>query len=125
MFSIKNVVVGEGWFSGGQSNMGYSTEAMAERLELARNLVSKANYPDIRFRKVTDTNSSKPKDDLGGGSWFVCDSNSVKAFSAVGFVFARRLHSELKVPIGIIDCSWGGTPIEPYIPGRLLVVTQL
>ena len=118
MLSLNNVVVGEIWFSGGQSNMGYSTGAMAGRLELARNLVSKANYPDIRFRKVTDANSSKPKDDLGGGSWFVCDSNSVKAFSAVGFVFARRLHSELKVPIGIIDCSWGGTPIEPYIPGE-------
>jgi sialate O-acetylesterase len=117
-FSFKNVVVGEVWFSGGQSNMGYNAGSMAGRLELGKSLVSTANYPNVRFRKVTDANSPKPKDDLGGGSWFVCDSNSVKSFSAVGFIFARRLYSVLKVPIGIIDCSWGGTPIEPYIPAE-------
>ena len=114
--SFKNVVVGEVWFSGGQSNMGYNTGSMAGRLELAKTLVSKADYPNIRFRKVTDRNSPEPKEDLGGGSWFVCNSNSVKSFSAVGFIYARRLHSLLKVPVGVIDCSWGGTPIEPYIP---------
>ena len=45
-----------------------------------------------------------------------CTPETVHGFSGVGFVYARRLHLELKVPIGIIDCAWGGTPIEPYIP---------
>ncbi len=116
--SFKNVVVGEVWFSGGQSNMGYNAGSMAGRLELGKSLVSKADYPNIRFRKVTESNSPEPKEDLGGGSWFVCNSNSVKSFSAVGFIYARRLHLKLKVPVGIIDCSWGGTPIEPYIPAQ-------
>ena len=113
-----NVVVGEVWFSGGQSNMGYNAGSMAGRLDLGKSLVSTADYPNVRFRKVTESNSPEPKEDLGGGSWFVCNSNSVKSFSAVGFIYARRLHLKLKVPVGIIDCSWGGTPIEPYIPAE-------
>ena len=98
--------------------MGYNAGSMAGRLELGKKLVSTANYPNVRFRKVTESNSPEPKEDLGGGSWFVCNSNSVKSFSAVGFIYARRLHLKLKVPVGIIDCSWGGTPIEPYIPAE-------
>ncbi|MDB4720385.1 sialate O-acetylesterase [Verrucomicrobiales bacterium] len=116
--SFRNVIVGEVWFSGGQSNMGYNAGSMAGRLDLGKRLVSKADYPNVRFRKVTESNSPEPKEDLGGGSWFVCNSNSVKSFSAVGFIYARRLHLKLKVPVGIIDCSWGGTPIEPYIPAE-------
>ena len=114
----KNVVVGEVWFSGGQSNMGYSAGSMAKRLAKGKALVAAADYPGIRFRKVNEKNMPMPQEDLKGGSWFVCTPNSVKAFSAVGFIFARRLHEKLKVPIGIIDCSWGGTPIEPYIPAE-------
>jgi sialate O-acetylesterase len=46
----------------------------------------------------------------------VCTPKSVHGFSGVAFVFSRRLHLELKIPIGVIDCAWGGTPIEPYVP---------
>ena len=115
---FKNVVVGDVWFSGGQSNMGYSAGSMAKRLAKGKALVAAADYPGIRFRKVNEKNMPMPQEDLKGGSWFVCTPNSAKAFSAVGFIFARRLHEKLKVPIGIIDCSWGGTPIEPYIPAE-------
>ena len=48
----------------------------------------------------------------------VCSPESVDGFSGVAFVFARRLHLELKIPIGVIDCAWGGTPIEPYVPAN-------
>ena len=115
---FKNVVVGDVWFSGGQSNMGYSAGSMAKRLAKGKALVDAADYPGIRFRKVNEKNMPMPQKDLKGGSWFVCTPNSVKVFSAVGFVFARRLHEKIKVPIGIIDYSWGGTPIEPYIPAE-------
>ncbi len=117
-FRFNNVVVGEVWFSGGQSNMAYNAGGMAKHLELGKSLLDKADYPNIRFRRVNETNSSIPKEDLSGGSWFVCNKDSVKSFSAVGFIFSRRLHLELKIPIGVIDCSWGGTPIEPYIPSE-------
>ena len=84
---FNNVVVGEVWFSGGQSNMAYNAGGMAKHLDLGKYLLDKADYPNIRFRRVNETNSSIPKDDLSGGSWFVCNKDSVKSFSAVGFIF--------------------------------------
>ena len=48
----------------------------------------------------------------------MCSPKKVHEFSAVAFVFARRLHIELVIPIGIIDCAWGGTPIESYVPAN-------
>ena len=72
-----NVVVGEVWFSGGQSNMAYNASGMAKHLELGKTLLDKADYPNIRFRRVNETNSSIPKEDLSRGSWFVCNKDSV------------------------------------------------
>ena len=103
---FNNVVVGEVWFSGGQSNMAYNAGGMAKNLELGKSLLDKADYPHIRVRRVNEPNSSIPKDDVSGGSWIACNKDSVKSFSAVGFIFSRRLHLELKIPIGVIDCSW-------------------
>ena len=113
---IRDVLVGEVWFSGGQSNMAYTTGQMARRLPEGRILVEGAQLGGIRLRKVNERDARLPQDDLTGGSWHVCNPGSVVNHSAVAFVFARRLHQELGVPLGIIDCSWGGTPIEPYIP---------
>jgi sialate O-acetylesterase len=113
---IEDVLVGDVWFAGGQSNMDYKVKGMVQRLPEAKVLADGANYPAIRHRKVNERNAALPQRDLTGGNWVVCSPQSVHEFSGVAFVFARRLHLELKVPIGIIDCAWGGTPIEPYIP---------
>ena len=114
---IRDVLVGEVWFAGGQSNMDYKVGAMARRLAEGRALVKAAELPSIRFRKINESNSPTPQDDLKrGGGWVVCRPGTVPGFSAVAYVFAQRLHRELGVPVGVIDCSWGGTPIEPYIP---------
>ena len=113
---IRDVLVGDVWFAGGQSNMDYKVNGMVRRLAEGKALADSANYPAIRHRKISEKNAPVPQTDLTGGSWVVCTPKSVHGFSGVAFVFARRLHLELKVPIGIIDCAWGGTPIEPYIP---------
>ena len=114
---IRDVLVGEVWFAGGQSNMDYKVGAMARRLAEGRALVKAAELPSIRFRKINESNSPTPQDDLKrGGGWVVCRPGTVPGFSAVAYVFAQRLHRELGVPVGVMDCSWGGTPIEPYIP---------
>ena len=98
--------------------MDYQVKGMASRLLEGKALADAANYPAIRHRKVSEKSASLPQADLTGGSWVVCTPQSVYGFSGVAFVFARRLHMELKIPIGIIDCAWGGTPIEPYIPAN-------
>ena len=113
---INDVLVGEVWFAGGQSNMGYTVRGMASRLPEGQALADAAESPEIRYRKINEKDSPTPKDDLTGGNWVVCTPKTVHGFSGVGFIYARRLHLELKVPIGIIDCSWGGKPIEPFIP---------
>ena len=115
-FTIHDVLVGEVWFAGGQSNMGYTVRGMANRLPEGKALADAADFSGIRYRKINEKDSLSPKNDLTGGSWVVCTPRTVHGFSGVGFVYARRLHLELKVPIGIIDCAWGGTPIESYIP---------
>jgi len=114
--TIRDVLVGDVWFAGGQSNMDYRVQGMARRLPEGKALAEAANYSAIRHRKVSEKSAPRPQADLTGGGWVVCTRQSVYGFSGVAFVFARRLHVELKVPVGIIDCAWGGTPIEPYIP---------
>ena len=119
---IRDVVVGEVWFAGGQSNMDYKVGGMAKRLPEGKAMLASAKFNAIRFRKINERDSPVPLNEFkGSGQWQVCSPQSASRFSAVGFVVARRLHLELKVPVGVIDCSWGGTPIEPYIPAKAFV----
>ena len=120
-FIIRDVLVGEVWFAGGQSNMAHKMGSSARKLSEAKALVTTADYPGIRFRKISESHAPTPRRDLRGGDWIVCSPKSARGFSAVGFVYARRLHLNLGVPVGVIDCSWGGTPIEPYIPFEAFV----
>lgn len=116
---VADVVVGEVWLLGGQSNMEYSAGAMAGRLPAGRALVEAADHPGIRFcRIVAPPAAARQADYPAPQRWDVCTPTAVAVHSAVGFVFARRLHDALGVPVGVIDTSVGGTPIEPWIPER-------
>ena len=108
--TLENVLVGEVWICSGQSNMEWAIrQSMNPKEEAAA-----ANYPQIRLFNVPGhTVSPLPKDE-GAGQWQVCDPNSANNFSAVGYFFGRRLHKDLKVPVGLIGSNWGGTRIEPW-----------
>ena len=69
---IQDVLVGDVWFAGGQSNMDYKVNGMARRLAEGKALADEANYPAIRHRKVNERNAAVPQSDLNGGSWVVC-----------------------------------------------------
>ena len=69
---IHDVLVGEVWFSGGQSNMGYTVRGMARRLPEGKALADAADFNGIRYRKVNEKNSLTPQTDLTDGSWVVC-----------------------------------------------------
>ena len=115
--TLRDIVVGEVWLASGQSNMGYRVGSMVRSLDPARKMARDAELPAIRFRQIGAPESAEPKSDLPATrAWIACTPQTVMSFSAVAFVFARRLHAELGVPIGIIESSRGGTPIEPYIP---------
>ncbi|NOT92860.1 sialate O-acetylesterase [Ferruginibacter sp.] len=111
LIQIKNVLVGEVWLCSGQSNM----EWTVGQSNNAKNEIASANYPFIRHVKIPHTISSLPQPDLVSGSWEVCDSTTVGAFSGIGFFFAKNIYNELKIPVGLINSSWGGTNIETWI----------
>lgn len=109
--SIKNVLVGEVWICSGQSNMQWRLPgALNPKEELAA-----AQYPSIRQLNLARTAAYLPRTDVKG-EWTVCSPETAKDYTAVGYFFARSLYENLKIPIGIIDASWGGTGIEPWIP---------
>jgi sialate O-acetylesterase len=109
--TIKNVAVGEVWVASGQSNM----EFPVSRAMNAGEEIAASDFPDIRVFTVAKNGSTKPLEDCAG-KWEVATPANTGGFSAVGYYFIRELFQKLKVPIGLIHTSWGGTPIETWIP---------
>ena len=119
--TFTNILVGEVWLASGQSNMekpignqpGQKPTFNAEA-ELAA-----ANYPNLRIFKVEKTLAATPQTDLTKfKSWQECSSNSLDgiSFSAAAYFFGREIHTNLNVPVGLVESSWGGTRIEPWTP---------
>jgi len=110
---IRNIAFGDVWLCSGQSNMVINMERVKERFPED---IRTADYPDIRnffIPAVTDLNG--PKDDFPAGEWKSVNPADVLSMGAVTYFFARSLHDKHKVPIGIINSSVGGTPIEAWI----------
>ena len=81
--------------------------------------IAAANYPEIRLMKVPDAIKAAPIQSFKA-TWKVCSPQTVGTFSGVGYFFGRKLYQELKVPIGLIDSSWSGTPGESWVSGPAL-----
>jgi len=111
---ITDILIGEVWLGSGQSNMEWSAN---HGFDNAEQEVAGARHREIRFFQVGKRSANAPQLDLEG-RWEVCSPESMKRFSAVGYFFARSLQEKLKIPVGIINSSWGGTPAETWInPG--------
>ncbi|OXB00582.1 sialate O-acetylesterase [Flavobacterium pectinovorum] len=107
---IKDVLVGEVWICSGQSNM----EFQMYKVMNAEKEMADSNYPMIRHFGVAQDLSGTPKEDLKQGKWAVANKENIRDFTAAGFFFAKKLYAELKIPIGIINISWGGTNVETW-----------
>lgn len=111
--TIKNIAFGDVWLCSGQSNMVIPMERVKEKYP--DDIVS-ANYPDIRnFFVQTLTDLNAHKDDFPQGEWKTANPKDILTFGAVSYFFARDIYEKYKVPIGIINSSVGGTPIEAWI----------
>jgi sialate O-acetylesterase len=110
---LNNVLVGDVWVCSGQSNMEWGIKAAANPDQE----IAAANYPEIRLFTVQKTIALEPKTTVNG-RWDVCTPQTIAqggmGFSAVAYFFGRHLHNELKVPIGLIHTSWGGTVAEAW-----------
>ncbi len=115
---IHNVLVGDVWLCGGQSNM-----AMTLRSTVNRDLeIGSADFQAIRFLRVPLISRGTPQVDLptpepkaGEGNWQLATTDNVGNCTGVGFHFAKVLHRMLKVPIGLVDVSWGGTMAQHWV----------
>jgi sialate O-acetylesterase len=118
--TVKNILVGEVWICSGQSNMEMQIAGWG-KINNYQQEIAAANYPQIRQIKVPNTISASPKDDISGGEWKICEPSAAGDFTAVGYFFARELYKELKVPIGLINTSWGGTHSETWTSKEALL----
>jgi len=119
--ALDNILVGDVWLAGGQSNMERQLGPRKGQKEIIgwREAAAAANFPLIREYKLPEKFSATPVEDAQG-TWSVCTPETVPDFCAVGFYFARELQTKIGVPIGIIHSSWGGTVVEAWTSAEAL-----
>jgi sialate O-acetylesterase len=128
--TLENILVGDVWILGGQSNMEFPISKVDDgELEIVS-----ANFAQIRlltmpvgkgFKSVRSFERLHEWSDwfsthFRKGDWDVCSPETVKEFSAIGYVFGRRVFMASRVPIGLIDASVGGTTVETWTPEDVL-----
>ncbi len=116
--TIHGVLIGEVWLCSGQSNMEMGLAAADGGKEEA----TKANDPFMHLFNVENAINVAPVDDCKG-KWTACGATGgpgISSFSAVGYYFAKFLRAELKVPVGVIEADWGGTPAEAWTSAATL-----
>ncbi len=128
--TLENILVGDVWILGGQSNM----EFELAKVENGNLEIISANYPQIRILTVPYGQGPEIKKGFARlhefsswfgrhfrkGDWNVCTPDTARELSAIGYVFARRIHMASNVPIGVIDASRGGTTVETWTPLSVL-----
>ena len=105
--TVNDILVGEVWMCSGQSNMAWTLKRTGEPI------VNEAEIPLIRLFKTGSTTSETVQTNCKG-EWKLSNPRTASDFSAVGFHFGKMLHDELQVPIGLVDTSWGGKPVEAF-----------
>jgi len=110
---IQNILVGEVWVCSGQSNMEMPIAGWGKINNYEKEIAT-ADYPMIRQFDVPNTVSTSLKDDVSAGEWKQCSPATAAEFSATAYFFAREVYNYLKVPVGLINTTWGGTQSEAW-----------
>lgn len=115
---ISDVYLGEVWLIGGQSNMELPINRTYDEF---KEEIDAAHYPLIRqFHVETDLAFEGPKDVMEQGEWKSAVQENSLDFSSLGFFYAKKLHEELNIPVGIIHTAVGGTPVEAWMKEETL-----
>ncbi len=114
--SITDILIGDVWIASGQSNMemplrGFPGSAVVKNAEQE---IAAADQPQIRLLRIDHKVSDVPIDNIAN-SWTLCTPQTAAEFSAVAYFFGRTINQEEHVAIGLIDSTWGGTPIESWM----------
>ncbi|HVX52068.1 MAG TPA: hypothetical protein VHB48_18055 [Chitinophagaceae bacterium] len=114
--TLTNVLIGEVWVCSGQSNMEMNYTWGIPKM---KDDVPGAFNNNIHLFTVAKAASAYPQDDCKG-QWEVCDSNTIKNFSAAAYYFGKKLNKDLNIPIGLISSNWGATAAEVWTPGDIV-----
>ena len=115
---LKDVMIGEVWLSSGQSNMEWKMNQCVNCIDNQDEEISKVNNNEIRMFTVPMDLSGEL---IKKSKWLVANPKNAEEFSATAYYFARKLNKELKIPIGIVNTSWGGTRVEAWTSNRKLM----
>ena len=117
---LKNVLIGDVWICGGQSNMFWSLIRLKNK-----EIINKSDNPNVRLMMIAITGKDAPSKDVPidnnyKGSWQECTPEYSAGFSAVGYFFGNKLQQELGIPIGLIRSCVGGTGAELWTSKEVL-----
>ncbi len=117
----KNVLIGEVWICSGQSNMEMPLSGWppADTIVNSANEIKAADLPNLRLFTVPRAFSCIPEFSCPG-KWSECKPEIASSFSATAYFFGRKISQELKIPVGLIHTSWGGTAVQPWIEGKAI-----
>lgn len=115
---LKDIMVGDVWVCSGQSNM----EWIVRNSNNAALEMAAANDARIRHFKVPLSYADTPENQLAGGEWKVTTPETVGEFTAVGYFFAKNICEKEEVTIGLLNTSWGGSRIEPWMSSEALQI---
>lgn len=110
-----DMLVGDVWFASGQSNMEMPLKGFDPNTQVKNSAaeIAAANQPQIRLLLVERKAAEFPQQDFNG-TWTQCTPETAKDFSAVAYLFGHEIQKKEHVPIGLIDSTWGGTPVEAW-----------
>ena len=111
-----DMLVGDVWFASGQSNMEMPLRGFGPDTPVKNGAaeIAAATLPQVRLLRVDHKTANFPQEDLSG-TWTLCTPANAAEFSAVAYFFGREIQQKEHVPIGLIDSTWGGTPVEAWI----------
>jgi sialate O-acetylesterase len=120
-YTLKNVLIGEVWLCSGQSNMEMPLEGWPpnDTIWNSASAIGHSFNPKIRLFHLQRNYSVVPMNECVG-IWRECSPSSVHTFSASAYFFGKKLYESLKVPIGLIEASWGGTAVESWMSKEML-----
>lgn len=116
--ALEDIYVGDVWLASGQSNMELSMERVKERFP--EEIKHSENHRIRYFGVKTDYDFNGPKTDLNSDGWLVANPSDVLRFGAVGYFFAKAIEERVDVPIGIVNASVGGSPLEAWLSEEAL-----
>lgn len=114
--TVSDLLVGDVWFASGQSNMEMPLQGFGPDTPVKNGQaeIASATNPKLRLLVVDHKSSDYPLDDITTG-WTECVPETARKFSAVAYFFGREIAAKEKVPVGLIDSTWGGTPADSWV----------